>query len=158
MPKVEDGGLKTLATNRKALFHYEVLERVEAGLALVGTEVKSIRDGGLNFSDSWVEFRSGELVLVGCRIAPYSHGNLMNHVPDRQRKLLLHKREILKLGGRATERGLTLVPLRVYLKNGRVKLEVGLARGKQAHDKREAIKRKDQERETRRALDARRDG
>ncbi len=157
MPKAEDTGQKTLATNRKALFHYEVFERVEAGLALVGTEVKSIRDGGLNFSDSWVEFRSGELVLVGCRIAPYSHGNLMNHVPDRQRKLLLHKREILKLGGRATERGLTLVPLRVYLKNGRVKLEVGLARGKQAHDKREAIKRKDQERETRRGLDGRRD-
>ena len=92
---------------------------------------------------------------MGCRIAPYSHGNLMNHVPDRERKLLLHKREILKLGGRASERGLTLVPLRVYLKNGRVKLEVGLARGKQAHDKREAIKRKDQERETRRVLSER---
>ncbi len=157
MPKPEDPGLKTLATNRKALFHYEVLERVEAGLVLVGTEVKSIRDGGLNFSDSWVELRSGDLVLVGCRIAPYSHGNLMNHVPDRARRLLLHKREILKLGGRATEKGLTLVPLRVYLKNGRVKLEVGLARGKQAHDKREAIKRKDEERETRRALAGRRD-
>jgi SsrA-binding protein len=157
MPKLEDSGLKTLATNRKALFHYEVLERVEAGLVLVGTEVKSIRDGGLNFSDSWVELRSGDLVLVGCRIAPYSHGNLMNHVPDRARRLLLHKREILKLGGRATEKGLTLVPLRVYLKNGRVKLEVGLARGKQAHDKRESIKRKDEERETRRALSGRRD-
>jgi len=155
MPKADDPGPKTLATNRKALFHYEVLERLEAGLVLVGTEVKSIRDGGFNFSDSWVELRSGELVLVGCRIAPYSHGNLMNHVPDRERKLLLHKREILKLGGRASERGLTLVPLRVYLKNGRVKLEVGLARGKQAHDKREAIKRKDQERETRRVLSER---
>jgi SsrA-binding protein len=157
MPKPDDQGQKTLATNRKALFQYEVLERAEAGIALVGTEVKSIRDGGLNFSDSWVEFRAGELVLVGCRIAPYSHGNLMNHVPDRERKLLLHKREILKLGGRASERGLTLVPLRVYLRNGRVKLELGLARGKQAHDKREAIKRKDQERETRRALGGRRD-
>jgi SsrA-binding protein len=157
MPKADDPGHKALATNRKALFHYEVLERVEAGIALAGTEVKSIRDGGLNFSDSWVEFRSGELMLVGCRIAPYSHGNLMNHVPDRERKLLLHKREILKLGGRATERGLTLVPLRVYLKNGRVKLEIGLARGKQGHDKREAIKRKDQERETRRAMGGRRD-
>ena len=152
-----DAGEKVLATNRKALFNYEVLERAEAGIALVGTEVKSIRDGGLNFSDSWVEFRSGELVLVGCRIAPYSHGNLMNHVPDRERKLLLHKREIRKLGGRASERGLTLVPLRVYWKNGRVKLEVGLARGKHAHDKREAIRRKDEERETRRALRSRRD-
>ena len=152
-----DAGEKVLATNRKALFNYEVLERAEAGIALVGTEVKSIRDGGLNFSDSWVEFRSGELVLVGCRIAPYSHGNLLNHVPDRERKLLLHKREIRKLGGRASERGLTLVPLRVYWKNGRVKLEVGLARGKHAHDKREAIRSRDEECETRRALRSRRD-
>jgi SsrA-binding protein len=157
MPRTDDTAQKTLATNRKALFHYEVLERVEAGIVLVGTEVKSIRDGGLNFSDSWIEFRSGQLVLVGCRIAPYSHGNLANHLPDRERKLLLHKREILKLGGRATERGLTLVPLRAYLKDGRVKLEIGLARGKQAHDKREAIRRKDQERETRRALASHRD-
>ena len=146
-----------LATNRKALFRYEVLERAEAGIALAGTEVKSIRDGGLSFSDSWVELRSGEMLLVGCRIAPYSHGNLMNHVPDRDRKLLLHKREILKLGGRATERGLTLVPLRVYLKDGRVKIEIGLGRGKQAHDKREAIRRKDEERDTRRAMSGRRD-
>ncbi len=152
MPKADETSQKTLATNRKALFHYEVLERVEAGIALVGTEVKSIRDGGLNFSDAWVELRSGELVLVGCRIAPYSHGNLMNHLPERERKLLLHKREILKLGGRATERGLTLVPLRVYLKNGRVKLEIGLARGKHAHDTRDAIRRWEEERETRRAL------
>src|SRR5512138_1209355 len=147
-----DNGDKVLATNRKAFFHYEVLERAEAGLALAGTEVKSIRDGGLNFSDSWIEFRGGEMFLVGCRVAPYSHGNSMNHAPERVRKLLLHKREILKLGGRATERGLTLVPLRAYLKNGRVKLEIGLARGKQAHDKREAIRRKEEERETRRAL------
>jgi len=147
-----DPAEKVLATNRKALFHYEVLERLEAGIALVGTEVKSIRDGGLNFSDAWVEFRAGELFLVGCRIGPYSHGNLMNHVPDRQRKLLLRKREILKLGGRATERGLTLVPLRAYLKNGRVKLEIGLGRGKQAHDKRDSIREKDVERETRQAL------
>lgn len=150
-------GDKVLATNRKALFHYEVLERAEAGLVLVGTEVKSIRDGGLNFSDSWIEFRGGELYLVGCRVAPYSHGNSANHTPERQRKLLLHRREILKLGGRATERGLTLVPLRAYLKNGRVKLEIGLARGKQAHDKRDALREKDQERETRRALRSRRD-
>ncbi|HUL77475.1 MAG TPA: SsrA-binding protein SmpB, partial [Vicinamibacteria bacterium] len=137
---------------RKALFRYEVLERAEAGLALVGTEVKSIREGGLNFSDSYVDFRGGELFLVGCRVAPYSHGNLMNHAPERDRKLLLHKREILKLGGRVTERGLTLVPLRVYMRNNRVKMEIGLARGKQAHDKREAIKKKDQEREARQAV------
>ncbi|MGE5124809.1 MAG: SsrA-binding protein SmpB [Betaproteobacteria bacterium] len=145
-------GEQVLATNRKALFHYEVLERAEAGIALVGTEVKSIRDGGLNFSDSWVELRSGELVLVGCRVAPYSHGNLANHRPDRERKLLLHRSEIRRLGGRVSERGLTLVPLRAYLKNGRVKLEIGLARGRHVHDKREAIRRRDEERETRRAL------
>ena len=89
---------------------------------------------------------------MGCRIAPYSHGNLANHSPDRSRKLLLHKREILKLGGKVTEKGLTLVPLRAYMKNGKVKLEVGLARGKHAHDKRDAIKKKDQEREARQAL------
>ena len=152
-----EAGEKVLATNRKALFRYEVLERAEAGIALAGTEVKSIRDGGLNFSDSWVEFRGGEMFLVGCRIAPYSHGNLMNHVPDRARKLLLHKREILRLGGRATERGLTLVPLRAYLKDGRVKMEIGLGRGKQTHDKREAIRRKDEERDARRAMRGRKD-
>jgi len=151
MAKAEPGE-RALATNRKALFRYEVLERAEAGLALVGTEVKSIREGGLNFSDSYVDFRGGELFLVGCRVAPYSHGNLMNHAPERDRKLLLHKREILKLGGRVTERGLTLVPLRVYMRNNRVKMEIGLARGKQAHDKREAIKKKDQEREARQAV------
>jgi SsrA-binding protein len=147
---------KTLATNRKALFNYQILERVEAGVSLVGTEVKSIREGGLNFRDSFVEFRGGELFLVGCRIGPYSHGNLMNHAEDRVRRLLLHKREILKLGGRATERGLTIVPLRAYFKDGRVKLEIGLARGKKTHDKRETIKRRDIERETRQAVRERR--
>jgi SsrA-binding protein len=152
---VETAG-KTLATNRKAFFNYEILERAEAGVSLVGTEVKSIREGGLNFRDSYVEFRGGELFLVGCRIGPYSHGNLQNHAEDRVRKLLLHKREILKIGGKATEKGLTIVPLKAYFKKGRVKLEIGLARGKRAHDKREAIKRKDIERETRQAVRDRR--
>jgi SsrA-binding protein len=147
-----DPGEKVLATNRKAFFQYHVLERAEAGVVLLGTEVKSIREGGLNFSDSYVEPRRGELFLVGCRVAPYSHGSSMNHAPDRDRKLLLRKREILRLGGRVTEKGLTLVPLRAYLKKGRVKLEIGLAKGKQAHDKREAIRRKEQERETRQAM------
>jgi SsrA-binding protein len=150
--KPDDSRERVLATNRKALFNYEILERVEAGVSLVGTEVKSIREGGLNFRDSFVEFRNGELFLIGCRIGPYSHGNLMNHAEDRVRKLLLHKREILKLGGKATERGLTIVPLRAYFKSGRVKLEIGLARGKKAHDKRESIKRRDIERETRQAV------
>ncbi len=146
------GGERVLATNRKAFFQYHVLERAEAGIALSGTEVKSIREGGLSFTDSYVDFRGGELFLVGCRIAPYSHGNQMNHAPERDRKLLLHKREILKLGGKVTGKGLTLIPLRAYLRRGRVKLEIGLGRGKQAHDKREAIKRRDIDRDTRQAL------
>jgi SsrA-binding protein len=147
-----DPGEKAIATNRKAFFNYEVLDRAEAGVSLVGTEVKSVREGGLNFRDSFVEFRGGELFLVGCRIGPYSHGNLLNHAEGRDRKLLLHKREILKLGGKVTEKGFTLIPLRAYFKNGRVKVEIGLARGKKAHDKRESIKRKDIERETRQAI------
>jgi SsrA-binding protein len=118
--------------------------------------VKSIREGGFNFRDAYVEFKNGELFLVGARIGPYSHGNLQNHAEDRVRKLLLHKREILKLGGRATEKGLTIMPLRAYFKGSRVKLEIGLARGKQAHDKRETIKRKDIERDARQELRQRR--
>lgn len=150
-----DGGERVIATNRKAFFRYHVLERAEAGIALVGTEVKSLREGGLSFGDAYVEYRSGELFLVGCRIAPYSHGNQMNHAPDRERKLLMKKREIEKLGGRVIGKGLTLVPLRAYLRRGRVKLEIGLGRGKQAHDKRESIKRRDIERDTRQELKAR---
>jgi SsrA-binding protein len=146
---------KIVASNRKAFHNYHIFDKAEAGVALSGTEVKSIREGGLSFSDSFVDFRGGELYLVGCRIAPYSHGNLQNHTPQRDRKLLLHKREILKLGGKATEKGFTLVPLKAYFKNGRVKIEIGLARGKQAHDKRDAIKARDIERETRQAVKAR---
>ena len=156
MAREKDEGEKIIASNRKAFFNYEILERAEAGISLVGTEVKSIREGGFNFRDSFVEFRGGELFLVGCRIGPYSHGNLLNHPDERDRKLLLHKREILKLGGKATERGLTIVPLKAYFKNGRIKVEIGLARGKKAHDKRESIKRKDIERDTRQAIRERR--
>ena len=151
-----EGGEKVIATNRKAFFNYQILDRVEAGVSLVGTEVKSIREGGLNFRDSFVEFRGGELYLVGCRIGPYSHGNLQNHAEGRDRKLLLHKREILKIGGRATEKGFTIVPLKAYFKKGRVKVEIGLARGKHAHDKRAALREKDIERETRQAVKDRR--
>ena len=147
-----DADQKVVATNRKAFHNYEVLERIEAGISLRGTEVKSIREGGLSFRDAFVEFRGGELLLVGCRIAPYTHGNLMNHPEDRDRKLLLHKREILKFGGKATEKGLTIIPLKAYFKRGRVKLEIGLARGRRAHDKREAIRRRELERETRQAI------
>ncbi len=155
MPAPEEGR-KTIATNRKAFFNYEIFERAEAGIALVGSEVKSIREGGLNFRDSFVEYRDGELFLVGCRIGPYSHGNIQNHAEGRDRKLLLHRREIQKLGGKATEKGFTIVPLQAYFKDGRIKVEIGLARGKKAHDKRETIKRKDIERETRQAVRDRR--
>jgi SsrA-binding protein len=149
--KKADSGEAVIATNRKAFFQYEVFERAEAGLVLRGSEVKSIREGGLNFRDSYVDYRGGELFLVGCRIGPYSHGNIQNHAEDRERKLLLHRQEIDKLGGKATEKGYTIIPLRAYFKNGRVKLEIGLAKGKQAHDKRESIKKKDLEREARQA-------
>jgi SsrA-binding protein len=151
-----DSGERAIATNRKAFFNYEILERAEAGVRLVGSEVKSIREGGFNFRDAFVEFRGGEMFLVGARIGPYSHGNRQNHAEDRVRKLLLHKREILKLGGRATEKGLTIMPLRAYFKGGRVKLEIGLARGKRAHDKRDAIKQKDIERDARQEMRQRR--
>ncbi|MCM2256586.1 MAG: SsrA-binding protein SmpB [Vicinamibacteria bacterium] len=147
---------QAIATNRKALHDYEVLERVEAGLVLRGTEVKSIREGGFNFRDGWVEPRNGEMFLSGVRIGPYSHGNLMNHSEDRARKLLLHRHQIDKLGGRVAERGFTLVPLRAYFKGGKVKIEIGLARGKKSHDKRETLKRKDIDRETRQAMNRRR--
>jgi SsrA-binding protein len=148
----DEPGERVIATNRKAFFNYEILERAEAGVQLVGTEVKSIREGGLHFRDSFVDFRNGELFLVGARIGPYSHGNLQNHAEGRDRKLLLHKREIDKLGGKVTEKGMTLVPLRAYFVKGRVKLEIGLARGKRSHDKRESIKRKDLDREARAAI------
>jgi SsrA-binding protein len=147
-----EDGQRVIATNRKALHNYEVLERAEAGVALRGTEVKAIREGGLSFRDSFVELRGGELWWVGCRIAPYSHGNMENHAEARERKLLLHRREIDKLGGRAVEKGLTLVPLQAYFKGGRVKLQIGLARGKRAYDKREAIRRRDTDRDTQRTL------
>jgi SsrA-binding protein len=156
MTQSAQDGVQPIATNRKAFHDYEVLERAEAGVALVGTEVKSIRAGGLNFRDAFVEYRAGELWLVGCRIAPYTHGNRTNHAEERERKLLLHRREIDKLGGRAVERGLTLVPLKAFFKRGRVKLEIGLARGKRSHDKRQAIKRRELDRELRQALAARR--
>ena len=142
-----EAGERTIATNRKAFFNYEILEKAEAGVRLLGSEVKSIREGGFNFRDSYVDFKDGELFLIGARIGPYSHSNQQNHAEDRVRKLLLHKREILKFGGRATEKGLTIMPLRAYFKGGRVKLEIGLARGKRDHDKRETIKRKDLDRD-----------
>jgi SsrA-binding protein len=152
----DSAGQRALVTNRKAFHAYMILERFEAGVSLTGTEVKSIRDGGLNFRDAFVEMRSGEAFLVDCHIAPYSHGNILNHDPGRDRKLLLRAAELRKLATKVSERGQTIVPLRAYLKNGRVKIEIGLARGKRLHDKREAIKRRDIERDTRQEMRRRR--
>jgi SsrA-binding protein len=148
-------GDRTIATNRRARHEYEILDVVEAGLVLRGTEVKSLRDGQVTFKDSYATIRNGEAWLLGCHIAPYSHGTDANHDPERDRKLLLHGKEIARLTGRTAERGLTLVPLRLYFKKGRAKLELGLARGKKLHDKRSALR----EREVRREMDrAARDG
>jgi SsrA-binding protein len=140
---------RAISTNRRARHEYEILETVEAGLVLRGTEVKSLRDSQVTFKDSYATIRNGEAWLLGCHINPYSHGTDANHDPDRDRKLLLHRREISRLTGKVAERGLTLVPLRLYFKDGRVKIELGLARGRKLHDKRSAIR----EREVRREMD-----
>jgi SsrA-binding protein len=146
---------KNLAENRKALHDYEVLETFEAGMVLVGTEVKSIRDGRVNLRDSYARVEGDELFVFNVHISPYTHRGYADHEPMRKRKLLLHKAEIRKLIGRTVEKGLTLVPLRMYLKNGRVKLAVSLARGKKMHDKRETIKKRETDRETRAAVKSR---
>jgi len=138
---------KVIATNRKAWHEFEILESYEAGLVLRGTEVKSIREGQVNFKDSYASVSNEEAWLVGCHIAPYHHGSDANHDPDRPRKLLLHRREIARLIGKVAERGLTLVPLRLYFKGGRAKVELGLARGKKLHDKRATIRERDERRE-----------
>ncbi len=143
---------KLLAENRRARHDFHILERIEAGIALSGTEVKSLRDGGGNLRESYAMLRGGEVFLVGANIAPYKQGNIQNHEPLRDRKLLLHRREIEKLGSRVAERGNTLVPLALYLSGGRVKLELGLAKGKEGVDKRHAMAERDARRQIDRAL------
>ena len=138
---------KVVATNRKAYHNFSILETYEAGLALKGTEVKSLRESQVTFKDCYATIENGEAWLIGCHIAPYHHGSDSNHAPERRRKLLLHRREISRLIGKVAERGLTLVPLRLYFKDGRAKLELGLARGKKLHDKREAIREREVRRE-----------
>ena len=141
-----------IAENRKASFDYHLLESFEAGIALLGTEVKSIREGNANLRDSFARVERGEVWLYNVHIHPYSHRGSADHDPTRRRKLLLHREQIRKLIGKTTERGLTLVPTRLYFKNGRVKVAIALARGKQAHDKRETIRRREVDRETRAAV------
>jgi SsrA-binding protein len=146
---------KIIAENRKALFDYHIVETLEAGLALLGTEVKSIREGRVNLRDSYGKIENGEVWLFNVNISPYSHRGYADHEPLRRRKLLLHRDEIRKLVGKTAERGFTLVPLRLYFKNGRVKVALSLARGKNAPDKRETIRRRETERETRAAIKSR---
>ncbi|MBN1557449.1 MAG: SsrA-binding protein SmpB [Lentisphaerae bacterium] len=141
-----------LAVNRKARRDYQVLERIEAGVALRGTEVKAVRRGGVGFAGAFAQFENGEAVLINLNIPPYEQGNRFNHEPTRPRRLLLHKKEIQRLQAQSEQKGLALVPLAVYLKRGRVKIELGLCRGKRQHDKRETLRRQDADREAARAL------
>ncbi len=145
-------GEKTIATNRKARHQYHILETIEAGIVLQGTEVKSLRQGKVNLGDAYAKIKDGEVWLVEMHISPYEQGNVFNHEPRRPRKLLLHKREIKRLLGKVQERGLTLIPLRIYFKRGRAKVELALAKGKRLYDRREDIKRRDEEREVSRSL------
>ena len=155
-PTDREKAQKLVAENRKALHDFHILETFEAGLVLRGTEVKSIRDGRVNLRDSYARVEGGEVWVYNIHISPYSHRGYADHEPTRRRKLLLHRREIRKLIGKTVERGMTLVPTRMYFQNGHVKIAIGLARGKKAHDKRETIKRREAERETRAAVKERR--
>jgi SsrA-binding protein len=146
---------KEIAVNRQAFHNYEILERLEVGIVLTGTEIKSARDGKVNLKDAYGLVKSGEVWLLNCHISPYSHGNYANHDPLRTRKLLLNRAEIRKLIGKTTEKGLTLVPLRLYLKNGRLKCELALARGRKLHDKREVSRMKTLDKEARQAVSQR---
>lgn len=141
-----------IASNRRALHDYEILEKVEAGLVLLGPEVKSLREGRANLSDSYAVLRRGEAFLVNAHVSPYEKAGRDNPDPRRERKLLLNRNEISRLTVKVAERGLTLVPLSLYFKNGRAKVELGLARGKRMHDKRDSIRRREEEREIERAV------
>lgn len=147
---------RLLADNRKAHHDYHILHTYEAGIVLLGTEVKSIREGRVNLRDSFARVEGGEVFIYNIHVSPYSHRGYADHEPTRRRKLLLHKSEIRRLIGKTVERGMTLVPVRMYLKNGRVKVVVGVAKGKKMYDKRETIRRREAERETRRAIKQRR--
>ena len=146
-PDKGDKSQKVVAENRKARHNYELLERLEAGLVLVGTEVKSARAGGVNLKDSYAAVRGGELFLMQAHISPYSHGTHENHETLRPRKLLLSKRELRRWIGKINERGFTVVPIRMYFKTGKLKVELALARGKRLHDRRAAAKERDIERD-----------
>jgi len=146
------GGGRTIATNRKAFHDYFVEETLEAGLVLVGSEIKSIRAGRVSLQDSYVSIRDGEAWLIGCHIAGYVQASYQDHDPRRDRKLLMHRREIARWRGKVEQRGFTMVPLKMYLKNNRAKVEIGLVRGKRQYDKRQVIARRESERRIQRAI------
>lgn len=146
------GERRQLAANRHARFAYEILERETAGLVLTGSEVKAVRAGRVNLRDAWVEFTGGEAYLVGCHVGGYENAGYAAHEPVRRRKLLLHKREIARFAGKVQEKGLTVVPLAVFLEGNWIKVEIALVRGKQLHDKRETLRRRTLEREAEQAL------
>lgn len=148
----KSGKIKVVYNNKRATFDYELLERIEAGVVLTGTEIKSIRANNVSLQRSYVQARGDELWLLEANISPYEHGNRLNHEPTRPRKLLLHRREINRILTALTQKGLTIVPTRLYLKGGRAKVEIALARGKRKFDKREDIARRDADRQVERAL------
>ena len=150
---MEEQGIKLLQRNKKAFFNFEIIDTLECGVSLEGTEVKSMRKNAFSFSDSYVKIdKHSNLVLEGFHISPYAHGTIENHEPNRPRRLLAHAQEIKRLKRKVDEKGLTLVPTRVYFKRGLVKVEIGLARGKKTHDKRQAIRDRDQKRDAERSL------
>ena len=149
-------GEKLIASNKKALHEYFVVQKLEAGVVLTGTEVKALRDGKANLKDAYVIFKNGEAYLFGLHISPYSHGNIQNHDPDRTRKLLLHRRELEKLHSQTADKGLTVVPLRLYFKGARVKAEIAVVRGKRQYDKRDTERTRELDREAAAAMKERR--
>lgn len=144
--------MKIVAQNRKAFHDYSIEETIEAGIILTGTEVKSLRDGKANLKDSYAIVKGSEVFLLNCHISPYTYGNIMNHDPLRTRKLLLHKKEIMRVQAKAAQKGYSLIPLKLYFKNSHVKVEIGLAKGKRQYEKRETIKKKEADREMARAI------
>jgi SsrA-binding protein len=150
--KGEEEGVKLIARNKRAFHEYHILDKLECGIVLTGTEVKSLREGSCSLEDAYAKVEDGEVWLIGSDIPEYSMGNRLNHKPKRNRKLLLHRSEIGKFAGKASQRGFTLVPLRMYFKNGRAKVELAVARGKQLVDKRQDLKKADADREIRRAM------
>lgn len=154
--KNDDAEIQPICRNKRAFHHYNIFDTLECGIVLTGTEVKSLREGSSSLEDAYARIQGGEVWLIGSDIPEYSMGNRLNHRPKRPRKLLLHRREIAKFAGKASERGYTLVPLRLYFKQGRAKVEIAVARGKQLHDKRQDQKKAEAQKDIRRAMTRRR--